>query len=252
MSNDLVSVQILAAFGSPQDRELLRQAAAMTAVPVDVVEAESANTARNLLTAKEIDVAFVDAGATAADLQAFIAAARSARRKPFVILVAAAAAEFKAGVTADGAVAKPTRIEQAQVLIDRCIKLMLPSRVLIVDDSATVRRIVRKLLTGIRFPLDIAEAPSGIEALEEVARGKFDFVFLDYSMPGLNGVETLTEIKRLYPSVQVVLMTEQPDETVAQRAKAAGAAAFLRKPFYPADVEAVLHGIYGLRASARP
>jgi CheY-like chemotaxis protein len=72
-------------------------------------------------------------------------------------------------------------------------------------------------------------------------------VFLDYNMPGLNGVETLSEIKRQYPRVKVVIMTSTQDETVAERARAAGAAAFLRKPFYPADVEAVLYSIHGLR-----
>jgi hypothetical protein len=46
-------------------------------------------------------------------------------------------------------------------------------------------------------------------------------------------------------------MTSVQDEAVAARARAAGAAAFLRKPFYPADIDAVLQGIYGLRASAR-
>ncbi len=251
MSDDLVSVQILAVFGTPRDRELLRQAASMTPVPVDVIEAESAHAARSLLAAKEIDAAFLEASTPPAELEAFIAAARTALRKPFVILVAAAAAEFKAGGgAADGIVAKPERIEQAQVLIERCIKLRLPSRVLVVDDSATMRSIVRKLLTGTRYPLEISEAQEGIDALKRIASGKFDFVFLDYNMPGLNGVETLSEIKRQYPRVQVVIMTSLQDDAVAQRARAAGAAAFLRKPFYPADVEAVLHSIYGLRASA--
>jgi CheY-like chemotaxis protein len=127
----------------------------------------------------------------------------------------------------------------------------MPSHVLVVDDSATMRNIVRKLLTGIRFPLEIAEAEEGIAALKQIASGRFDFVFLDYSMPGLNGIETLSEIKRQYPKVQVVIMTSVQDEAVAERARAAGAAAFLRKPFYPADIDAVLQGIYGLRASAR-
>jgi CheY-like chemotaxis protein len=127
----------------------------------------------------------------------------------------------------------------------------VPSRVLVVDDSATQRGIVRKLLTGVRFPLQIAEAEDGIEALKQLAAGKFDFVFLDYNMPGLNGLETLSEIKRLHPLIQVVLMTSVEDDAIARRARTAGAAAFLRKPFYPADIDAVLHGIYGLRASAK-
>src|SRR5262245_3916662 len=223
MSDDLVSVQILAAFGSAQDRDLLRQAAGSVAVPIDLVEADNAGSACSTLVAKEIDVAFVDASMTADELEAFIAAARSARRQPFVILVAAGAGEFKAGGAAvDGIVAKPSRIEQAQVLIQRCIRLRLPSRVLVVDDSATMRSIVRKLLTGTRFPLEIVEAPEGIGALKQIAAGKFDFVFLDYNMPGLNGLETLSEIRRQYPRLQVVMMTSHQDEAVAHRARAAG------------------------------
>jgi CheY-like chemotaxis protein len=251
MSDDLVSVQILAVFGTPQDRDLLRQAAASAPVPVDIIEAADPHEARATLATKDVDVAFIDAGVPPADRDAFIAAARSARRKPFVILVAAGAGEFKDGAAAgDGIVAKPARIEQAKVMVERCIRLRLRSRVLVVDDSATMRSIVRKLLTGTRFPLDIAEAPEGIDALKQIASGRFDFVFLDYNMPGLNGVETLSEIKRQHPRVQVVMMTSLQDETVAKRAKAACAAAFLKKPFFSADVESVLHAIYGLRAPA--
>src|SRR5262249_15957133 len=192
MSDDVVSVESVESFGSPQDRDLLRQAAGSAPVPVDIVETDDVGAARSTLAAKEIDVAFIDASTAPAHLDGFITAARSARRKPFVILVAADAREFKPGGAADGIVAKPARIEQAQVLIQRCIRLRLPSRVLIVDDSATMRAIVRKLLTGTRFPLEIVEAPEGIGALKQIANGKFDFVFLDYNMPGLNGIETLT------------------------------------------------------------
>jgi CheY-like chemotaxis protein len=251
MSSDLVSIQILAAFGTPPDRALLRQAAGLAAVPIEVTEAEVSN-ARSLLGTAQYDIAFVDATASPADLSALIAAAKSSTRPPFVILVASAAweaGEFKAGgVAADGIVTKPARIEQAKVLIDRCVKLKLPARVLVVDDSATMRGIVRKLLQGTRFTLDIVEAEEGIDALNRIAGGKIDFVMLDYNMPGLNGVETLSEIRRQHPRVKVALMTSTQDEALAERARAAGAVAFLKKPFYPADIEAVLCSLYGLRA----
>jgi len=73
-------------------------------------------------------------------------------------------------------------------------------------------------------------------------------VFLDYNMPGLNGVETLSEIKRQYPQLRVVIMTSTENDVIAERARAAGAAAFLRKPFYPADIDAILHRLFGLQA----
>jgi CheY-like chemotaxis protein len=251
MSSDLVSIRLLAAFGDASDRALLREAAGLAAMPIEVTETDLGG-ARSLIAQGEFDLAFVDATATPAELSALITAAKSARRPPFVVLVASAAweaGEFKAGgVAADGIVSKPTRPEQAKVLIDRCVKLKLPARVLVVDDSATMRAIVRKLLQSTRFTLDVGEAEEGIAALKQIASGKVDFVLLDYNMPGLNGVETLSEIRRQHPRVKVALMTSTQDEEVAQRARAAGAVAFLKKPFYAADIEAVLYSLYGLRA----
>ena len=185
MRGDLVSVRILALFGSAQDRDLLRQAAATTTVPIDVVEADSAAAACDLLATNDIDVVFLDAAATLAELTPFVAAAQSAQPPPFVVLVVTDTWDLgrcrAAALAADGLVARPERLEQAKVLIDRCIRLQLPSGVLVVDDSAVTRAIVRKLLVGTRFSLQIAEAEEGIGALERIAAGKFDVVFLDYA-----------------------------------------------------------------------
>jgi CheY-like chemotaxis protein len=124
----------------------------------------------------------------------------------------------------------------------------LPTRVLIVDDSGTMRSIVRKILSASRFALDIHEAAEGIAALNQLRVGNFGMVFLDYNMPGLNGFETLAEIKRETPKVAVVMMTSTLDNAIADRAHAAGALAFLKKPFYPADIDRVLERYYGLHA----
>ena len=255
MRGDLVSVRILALFGSAQDREMLRQAAAATTIPIDVVEPDSAAAACRLLATNDIDVALLDAAATLAELTAFVAAAQSAQPPPpFVVLVVADSWDLGrcrvATLAADGLVARPERLEQAKVLIDRCIRPQLRSGVLVVDDSAVTRAIVCKLLAGARFSLQVAEAEEGIGALARIAAGKFDVAFLDYAMPGLNGIETLHEIKRQHPHIAVVIMTSLPDEELPERARAAGAAAFLRKPFYPADIDAALCRVYGLHENA--
>jgi CheY-like chemotaxis protein len=119
--------------------------------------------------------------------------------------------------------------------------------VLVVDDSSTMRSIVRKILSASRFRMQVEEASEGIAALKQIASGHFELVILDYQMPGLNGLETLSEIKRKTPQVSVVLMTSGPDEALAERARAAGAAAFLRKPFYATDIDLVMCGVFGLR-----
>jgi FixJ family two-component response regulator len=60
----------------------------------------------------------------------------------------------------------------------------------------------------------------------------------------------LSEIRREIPNVAVVMMTSTVDNAIADRAHAAGALAFLKKPFYPADIDAVLERYYGLSLPA--
>ena len=78
--------------------------------------------------------------------------------------------------------------------------------------------------------------------------GRFDIVFLDCNMPGIDGFATLAEITRNHPRVGTVMMTATRDRSIAARAQAAGAKGFLFKPFFPKDIDAVLHGLFGLNA----
>jgi CheY-like chemotaxis protein len=126
----------------------------------------------------------------------------------------------------------------------------IPTRTLIVDDSSTMRGIVRKILGASRFAFDVHEAAEGIAALEQLASGNFGLVFLDYNMPGFNGIETLSEIKRLAPQVSVVMMKSTVDNAIVERSQSAGALAFLKKPFYPADIDAMLERHYGPHGAA--
>src|SRR6185437_6024581 len=110
------------------------------------------------------------------------------------------------------------------------VRVRLPNRVLVVDDAAAMRSIVRRIMSATRVRLDIFEAQEGLAALKQSQSGRFDIVFLDYNMPGLSGVETLAEIKRQYPRIDVVMMTSTLDDAVAERARTEGATAFLKKP----------------------
>jgi CheY-like chemotaxis protein len=251
MTGDLISLRILVAASAARDRDLLRQGASAVSVPIDVLEAPNPTAARAILADGAIDVVLVDSAIAAADRAAMLAAVKP---MPFVFVLAATkdeAGKLSADSTIDGVVAKPTLHAEAKSLIDRCILVRMPRRVLVVDDSGTMRNIVRKILSASRFQLEVADAQEGIEALRQIQSGKFDLVILDYNMPGLNGIETLCEIKREFPRVEVVLMTSTPDEALAQKARDAGAAAFLKKPFYPSDIDAVLHSVFGLRAPER-
>jgi CheY-like chemotaxis protein len=122
----------------------------------------------------------------------------------------------------------------------------LPTRVLIVDDSSTMRSIVRKILSASRFTLVLDECDQGAAALERVRTGGYGIVFLDYNMPGLNGFATLSQLRREHPELAVIMITSSLEAAIADRAQAAGALGFLRKPFYPADIDAMLERYFGL------
>jgi len=192
------------------------------------------------------DICIVDGMMPPAIQTAVIQAARKAKSAPLVFISAPKGSARPDGV--NGMLAKPSNQDEARKLAEICFRTKIPTRVLIVDDSGTMRSIVRKILSVSRFALEVHEAAEGIAALAELRSGNFGMVFLDYNMPGLNGIETLMEIKRETPNVAVVIMTSTVDDAISDRALSSGALAFLKKPFYPADIDSVLERYFGLQA----
>jgi CheY-like chemotaxis protein len=248
MSADLVSLRMLLVAAPPSQQDLWRKGAAMASVPIDITIAE-ADGAAGTLAGDGFDLCILEADLPDADKQAVMAAARAARSAPLVFASVPRGSPRPGEV--DGAMAKPASPEDARKLVEIGARTKIPTQVLIVDDSSTTRSIVRKILTASRFALDVREASEGIAALGEIASGNFGLVFLDYNMPGLNGFETLSEIRRTAPKVSVVMMTGTIDNKIADRAHASGALAFLKKPFFPTDIDAVLERHYGLHLTLR-
>jgi CheY-like chemotaxis protein len=253
MGDDFVSVRVLAVCASQPDGELLRQGATLTVIPAYFTHVATAAAAHAALAEGKVDIALLDSAMADRDLQEVYKAVRAAGNSPAVVLLAPsseAAADLAAAGVADAIAVKPAQIADAKALIESCMRLKVPSRTLLVDDSPTMRSIVRKILSSCRFPLEIADADDGIDALKLIRAGKFDLVFLDYNMPGLNGIEMLSELKQQHPRMEVVMMTAAQDDALAARARAAGAVGFLKKPFYPSDIDAILYALHGLRPPA--
>jgi CheY-like chemotaxis protein len=245
MTDELLSLRIVVVSNSPEDHDLIRRAATSTTVPVEVFSVGDTTEESGGLV-PGADILYLDGGFAPSKIKLILAATRAARSRPFSVMLTAGASGAEA-FEADALADKPARLSDARRLIERSIRVRLPSRVLIVDDSATMRTIVRKLLAGTRFPIEVREADEGFAALQQVREAAIDLVFVDYNMPGFSGLETIAELKREKRRVDVVLMTSVTDETLPDRAREHGAA-FLRKPFYLADIEAVLCRFYGLRA----
>jgi CheY-like chemotaxis protein len=150
------------------------------------------------------------------------------------------------GLKVDSALAKPIDLQETRDLIDVCTRARLPKRVLIVDDSSTVRSVIRKVLQASRFKLKAEEAEDGSVAIVLAKRQRFDIVFLDCQMPVIDGFTALGEFNRAHPDMKVVMMTGTRDIRIEDRARAEGAKDFLYKPFFAKDIDAVLNRLFGL------
>ena len=104
------------------------------------------------------------------------------------------------------------------------------SKILIIDDEANLRTMMRLALEHSGYDVDTAEdGPAGVERYGD---GKeFDLVLLDQRMPGMHGIEVQRQIRKRNPSVKVIMTTAFGTLDLADRARAGGAANFLRKPF---------------------
>jgi CheY-like chemotaxis protein len=199
-----------------------------------------------MVDAGQFDLVLLDCNLPDAERMRAAKAARGCTKPAFVIGLVGAGQSAEPG-WADAAARRPANIEDAKKLIGGCVRSRLSLRVLVVDDSATMRGIVRKILSATRFRVEIAEAEDGAAAFAHVKNNQVDIVFLDYNMPGLDGVATLTALKLEKPNVRVVIITSSQETALAERARGAGADGFLKKPFYPADLDDVLHRLCGLR-----
>jgi two-component system, chemotaxis family, chemotaxis protein CheY len=106
--------------------------------------------------------------------------------------------------------------------------------ILVVDDSPTIRRMIKASLAG-AGPAAIVEAASGLEALERISLGPVDLVLLDMNMPDMHGLEVLRFLRAqpTLKSVPVVILTTKQDDTTRNDCLSAGASLFLTKPFDP-------------------
>lgn len=120
-------------------------------------------------------------------------------------------------------------------------------KVLVVDDSPTMRRMIMSSLRALS-EVQFEQAESGLDAIEKLTLFKFDLVILDLNMPDMHGMEVLRFIRThvSYDGMPVVILTTKNDEETRNEAISAGASGFITKPFLPsAFAETISEFIYG-------
>ncbi len=110
-------------------------------------------------------------------------------------------------------------------------------RVLIVDDEETIGLGISEILKEEGF--DATYVISGREAVEEVKKKPYDLVFMDIIMPDMNGLETYREIKKIRPSIKVILFTgyfKDASDVIDQGVKEGMIDEYIRKPYFADEI----------------
>lgn len=121
----------------------------------------------------------------------------------------------------------------------------LNTKFLVVDDFPTMRRIMRNLLKALGYT-SVHEAEDGVDALNKLHNGDFDFVMSDWNMPNMTGIELLRSIRadaKLNHLPVLMVTTETSREKIIEAAQA-GASGYIVKPFTAAALDAKLNKIF--------
>jgi two-component system chemotaxis response regulator CheY len=112
--------------------------------------------------------------------------------------------------------------------------------VMVVDDSSSVRQVVSIALKGAGY--EVIEASDGKDALAKLTGQKIHLMISDVNMPNMDGITLVKEVKKLanYKFTPIIMLTTESQEAKKQEGQAAGAKAWVVKPFQPAQMLAAV------------
>ena len=113
-------------------------------------------------------------------------------------------------------------------------------RLMAVDDSATVRKVLKSTFSNAGY--DVIEAVDGNEAIQKLAEKSVDIIVTDLNMPNMNGVDLITEVRnrpgnRFLP---IVMLTSEKQSDMKKAGKSAGASGWITKPFKPENLLSIV------------
>jgi DNA-binding NtrC family response regulator len=120
-------------------------------------------------------------------------------------------------------------------------------KIMVVDDEEGVRESFKMILKIKDY--DVQTFENGEAAVDSLKKDVFDLAFVDYKLPGMDGIEVLRKIKEIDPNVEVVIVTAYASESSHANAITLGALEYLRKPFLMEEIyELVERGLRKKRA----
>jgi DNA-binding NtrC family response regulator len=122
-------------------------------------------------------------------------------------------------------------------------------KVLVVDDEERFRNTLAKLLTA--QGMQVRVAAGGQEAMDILRAEPHDIVLLDVKMPGMSGQDTLPELKKIDPDVEVIILTGHASVDIAAEMMAKGGSDYLLKPYPMDELLGIIHIASDRRRAAK-
>jgi len=113
-------------------------------------------------------------------------------------------------------------------------------RCLITDDSKLARRVIKKALSNYIDQENIYEASDGLEALKLLLKEEFDFIFLDLTMPVMNGYEAIPKLLDIQPNLKIIVVSADVQEKAKEKVLSLGALKHIEKPIKDSDIKEIL------------
>lgn len=119
-------------------------------------------------------------------------------------------------------------------------------RILVVDDSATMRRIIKNSLSNLGY-VDLLEAEDGAVAWDIMNKEEISVLVTDWNMPNMNGLELVTKVRAnsKYAEVPIIMVTTEGGKTEVIKALRAGVNNYIVKPFTPQVLKEKLEAVLG-------
>jgi CheY-like chemotaxis protein len=222
---------------------------------LSIIQADSGGAVRDAFKSPAIEIAIVDH--TLADLGKDLFASWALERahgRTLVllaeeVLLADAPSEFMelaSRLRAYDAHARFPTPSQLAGLVTAHRRMRQSCRTLLVDQSSTLRRLVRTLLERSRFTFDIDDTESGPSALAMAAASPYHLALISASVRRDDGLELALKLAGAYPAMKIVFMGQSDLWNSKRVASQFGFSAYLKRPFGPAQLEATLHDVHEL------
>jgi two-component system chemotaxis response regulator CheY len=123
------------------------------------------------------------------------------------------------------------------------------NKLMIVDDSSTMRKIIKRVLRQAEIAVDnILEAGNGVEALEQLlANPDIGLILSDVNMPEMNGIDLVKKVREAHAreALPVIMVTTEGGQTMVDSAMESGANGYVTKPFTPDSIRSALDPFLG-------